>query len=128
MDPISLVIAALAAGATAALKDTASFAVMDAYAGLKGLIRRRFHADDDALILLERAEAQPDGEHAALAERLRATAAASDQELVDASRAVLIETDPAGFQAGRYDVRISGGKGIVVGDRATVTMNFDDRE
>jgi hypothetical protein len=128
MDPISLVIAALAAGATAALKDTASTAVTDAYAGLKGLIRRRFKADDDALMLLERAEAQPEGKHASLAERLRATAAESDQELVDAARAVLIEADPAGFQAGRYDVRISGGKGIVVGDHAAVTMNFDDRD
>jgi len=34
--------------------------------------------------------------------------------------------DPAGSEAGKYDVRITGGKGIVVGDNASVTMNFNN--
>ena len=42
MEPTTLIIGALAAGATAAAKDTASQAVKDAYAGLKTLIQRRF--------------------------------------------------------------------------------------
>ena len=42
MDPITLIVAALAAGAAAGLGDTASQAIKDAYAGLKGLIKRRF--------------------------------------------------------------------------------------
>ena len=41
---------------------------------------------------------------------------------------MLERVDPDGARAGRYDVRISGGKGIVVGDQATVTMNFDERD
>jgi hypothetical protein len=39
MDPISLILAALGAGALAAAKDTAGTAVKDAYQGLKTLIR-----------------------------------------------------------------------------------------
>lgn len=34
--------------------------------------------------------------------------------------------DPAGTRAGKNDVRITGGKGIVVGDATTVTMTFND--
>jgi Flp pilus assembly pilin Flp len=42
MDPISLIITALVAGALAATKDTAETAVKDAYQGLKTLIKKKF--------------------------------------------------------------------------------------
>ncbi len=45
MEPISLIIAALVAGATAAAKDTAEKTVKDAYEGLKTLIKRKFEGD-----------------------------------------------------------------------------------
>ena len=38
MDPVSLIVTALATGAAAALKDTAGEAVKDAYSGLKSLL------------------------------------------------------------------------------------------
>jgi hypothetical protein len=41
MDPVSLVVAALAAGAASGVGETASDAVRDAYAGLKELVRAR---------------------------------------------------------------------------------------
>ena len=41
MEPVSLIVAALAAGAVAGAENTATEAVKDAYAGLKGLVRRR---------------------------------------------------------------------------------------
>lgn len=44
MDPISLIVAALAAGVAASAKDVAGSAVKDAYCGLRGLIIRRLHA------------------------------------------------------------------------------------
>lgn len=40
MDPVSLVVTALAAGAAIGLKDTASAAVTDAYENLKVLVKR----------------------------------------------------------------------------------------
>jgi hypothetical protein len=44
MEPTTLIISALVAGATAALKETASQAVKDAYAGLKALVQKHFAA------------------------------------------------------------------------------------
>jgi len=42
MDPVSLIEAALVAGAAASTQDVASQAVKDAYAGLKTLLNRLF--------------------------------------------------------------------------------------
>ena len=126
MDPISLIIAALAAGAIAGLKDTAGGAVRDAYAGLKALIRRRFAGNPEAEAELDHSERQPQGDQAKLAQHLQAAGAAGDEELIRAAQALLKQADPAGARAGKYDVHITGGKGIVVGDAATVTMTFND--
>lgn len=120
MDPVSLIIAALIAGASAGAKATAATAVEDAYGALKGLIRRRLgRAEVPAL-------EQPEAERERLAELLRDAGADRDEEVVRAAQAVLAQLDPAGARGGKYDVNISGGKGIVVGDAATVTMNFGD--
>lgn len=126
MDPISLIIAALAAGAAAGVKDTASQAVKDAYAGLKALLRSRFAGNRQAEAALGKVERQPESGQALLAEHLRAAGADGDRELISAARALLEQADPAGARAGKYNVRITGGKGIVVGDAANVTMNFND--
>jgi hypothetical protein len=53
MEPISLIIAALGAGAIAAAKDTASTAVKDAYQGLKTLIKKKFESEPKAQMVLE---------------------------------------------------------------------------
>lgn len=126
MDPISLIIAALAAGAMAGVKNSADEMVKDAYASLKALLRRRFAGNRHAEAALDRSEQQPEAGHAELAQLLQATGAAGDEELIAAAQALLRQADPAGAGAGKYDVRITGGKGIVVGDAATVTMTFND--
>jgi hypothetical protein len=41
MDPITLIVTALVAGAALGVQDTASEMVKDAYASLKALVRRR---------------------------------------------------------------------------------------
>lgn len=128
MDPVSLIIAALAAGAMAGMKDTAGQAVQDAYAGLMKLLRRRLAGNRQAEAMLDQSEHRPgaDQVQAQLAQHLRVAGAADDAELLKAAQAVLRRADPAGTRAGKYDVRITGGKGIVVGDAATVTMTFKD--
>jgi hypothetical protein len=128
MDPISLIVAAVVAGASAAARETAGTAVKDAYSGLKELIRRRFSGDKDAEAQLEQAEQNPDGDQTQLKDRLEATGAGRDGALLAAARTLLEQVDPEGARAGKYDVRISGGKGIVVGDRNTVPMTFNDRD
>jgi hypothetical protein len=126
MDPISLILAALAAGATAAVKDTAGEAVKDAYAGLKALVRRRFGADSKAEAELEALERQPEADPVALRAQLEGAGADHDDEILRVARELLEQLDPDGARAGKYRVNVSGGKGVVVGDNATVTMNFDE--
>jgi hypothetical protein len=122
MDPVSLVVAALVAGATAGTKDTASAAIADAYAGLKALVRRRFGGEPDAESELEQIE--QGGDPAALERRLEA--AGVDEDLVKQATGLLERLDPDGSREGKYRVQITGGQGTVVGDNATVTMNFGE--
>ncbi len=53
MEPVSLIIAALTAGAVAAAKDTAEKGVKDTYQGLKTLIKRKFANDALAQAMVE---------------------------------------------------------------------------
>jgi hypothetical protein len=118
VDPISLIVAALVAGASSAARDTAGEAVRDAYAGLKSLLRRRFGGDEPKGL------DAPSEHEESLKERLRQAGAAGDEELVRAAQEVMKHADPEGTRAGKYTVTITGGQGIVVGDKNTTTMNF----
>ena len=83
MDPITLVVTAIAAGASAALKSTAESAVKDAYQGLKRLISRRYEDVD-----VDPVERRPGSEakRQSLAEDLDAAGAARDRELLEAAQ------------------------------------------
>jgi hypothetical protein len=116
MDPVSLIVLALAAGAGAGLKDTAAQAVKDAYGGLKSLARRRLHGQPDGELVLDRHETSPKTWAAPLAEALTGAGAGQDPELIAAARALLRLTDPAGSQQGKYQVLVTGSSGVMVGD------------
>lgn len=86
MEPVSIIVAALVAGAAAAFKDTAAQAIKDAYAGFKTLIQRKYgHVSVDAL------ERKPDSEAKQLSVRedLTDAGAGADQELLDRAKALL---------------------------------------
>ncbi|MEU2013861.1 hypothetical protein [Nocardia sp. NPDC019302] len=86
MDPVTLVAAAVAAGAAAGLTDTAKQAVVDAYQGLKGLISGRYHSVDMAIV-----ESRPEAasRRVVLAEELAEAGAGDDQELLTAAQHLL---------------------------------------
>jgi hypothetical protein len=125
VDPVSLIVAALAAGASAALKETASAAAKDAYAGLKSLLKRK--AGDQPLVqdVIEKHEAEPEVWDKPLQAELGKAGVADDEDVVRAAQRLLALVDPAGAQSGKYNVTITGGKGIVVGDHAHVEMTFE---
>jgi hypothetical protein len=52
MDPVTLIVTALAAGAASALQDGTAEAVKDAYGRLKGLVKRRFAGRSKAELVL----------------------------------------------------------------------------
>jgi hypothetical protein len=131
VDPVTLIVAALVAGASSGLKDTAGAAVKDAYAELKLLVRKYFGGDpsparspvEDGVAAIER---NPRADVSALHAALQRSGAGEDAALVRAAAELLTRADPAGAALGKYRVSISGGKGIVVGNEGTVSMTFND--
>ena len=124
MEPISLILAALAAGATAAAKDTASQAVKDAYEGLKTLIKRKFGGQAGAEAALDGYAAKPEVWKEPVKDALQTTAAAHDAEILKAATELMTKLDPQGAAAGKYSVTAESIQGMVQGDHANVVMNF----
>jgi len=104
MDPVTLILTALAAGAALGVKDTASAAVKDAYEGLKTLVRKRFAGRRDGELVLARYEEAPDTWKDPLTAELTEAGAAADEHLVTAAQALMQLVDAAGTAAGKYQV------------------------
>ena len=117
MDPVTLIVMALAAGAAAGVKDTASTAVKDAYNGLKALVKKRFAGHPDAEMVLTKYETAPDTWQAPLTAELKQAAAGQDADLVTAAQALMNLVDKAGTRAGKYAVDVRGAQGVQVGDQ-----------
>jgi hypothetical protein len=107
MDPVTLIVAALVAGAAAGLKDTASSAIKDAYNGLKGLLRRKLACRPDGELVLARHEQEPQVWDKPLAQELTAAGAGDDPALIAAAQALMQLVDAAGAAAGKYQVAAS---------------------
>jgi len=141
MDPITLIVAAVAAGVSAGLKDTAAAGIKDAYAGLRRLITDRFGAVDVTPV-----EKRPESEakRRSLEEDLAQVGAGGDDEILEAARRVIDEVrkhDPGAAAAIGIDldrsVVVGGsitGSTVVAGDRNVVggasssTAPIEDQE
>jgi hypothetical protein len=121
MDPITLIATAIAAGAVVGLKDTASSARRDAYAGLKALVRRRIAAQPDAEMVLARYEKAPEVWQAPLKAGLGEAAADRNADLVSAAQAPMNLIDEAGTQTGKYRVDGRCAQGVQITYQATAS-------
>lgn len=122
MDPI---LAALAAGAAAALKDTATQAVKDGYAALKAKLSEKFAPNPKHGRALEGFVEEPEDYQKPMEKAIVESGAAQDPEI--AALATKLSQSLQGLSSGKtVNVQFNGPvKGAVVGDNATVTMNFD---
>ena len=127
MDPVSVVLAALSAGATAAAQDTVSQAVKDAYAGLKMLVKKRFEKKPHAEMALAEYEHDPDTWEKPLQKSLVEAGVDQDEAIVWQAQQVLKLVNPQQASQGKYNVQIGEGKGIVIGDHAQVTQTFGEQ-
>lgn len=86
MDPIGIIVSALASGAAAGLKPTAENAIKDAYAGLKSMIQRKYSRID-----LQPIENKPESQskRESIAEDLSDAGAGGDQELLDLAKVLI---------------------------------------
>ncbi len=124
MDPITLILTALAAGATAAAKDTAGTAVKDAYEALKTLIKNQFAGDPFAQGMIDAKPEEIKQVEGFLKDKItKAGVDKNDDVLKKAEeiREIMKKEDPEGASTGKYDFR--GAKGVqVAGDSSTQTQ------
>ena len=114
IDPITAaIVAALAAGLTEVGKNT----IVDAYTGLKSLLKKKFGDDSKVVKAVDNLEEEKDskGYQITLQEQIAKAKADQDQELVQAAQALLreIRTQPGGEQhiqsiVGNYNAMVSG--------------------
>jgi hypothetical protein len=127
MDPVTLIVTALAAGAASALQDGASATVKDAYTRLKTLVMKRFASRPKGELVLAEHEAAPQTWEAPLAAELSAAGAEGDADLVAAAQALMRLVDEAGSRSGKYVLTIRDSQGVQVGDHNTQTNTFGPR-
>lgn len=121
MDAISLIIAALGAGALAATKDTAGTAVKDAYQALKTLIKKKFseQGKEDDSNIIDKNEKKLDSEafKALLKEELINLGVDKDAEIIKLAQELLKQEKPEELAPGKTNVVFQGEvKGAQVGN------------
>ena len=116
MEPISMILAALLAGAAKGLGQSAANAVQDAYAGLRDALRRRLAGKPAAEDAVEQYTSDPEAWKGNLEVHLKQAGADRDQAVLDAAASVMRLVDPAGAGTGKYSVNLAGAQGVQVGD------------
>lgn len=116
MDPITLIVTALAAGAALGVQDTASAMIKDAYASLKALVTKRLGGGPGAELVLAKHEGAPESWQAPLMAELAESGADGDHDLIVAAQALLDLVGDAGGRAGKYTVDVRGAQGVQIGD------------
>jgi hypothetical protein len=127
MDPVTVIVTALTAGAASALQDGASAAVKDAYAQLKALVKVRFAGRPKGELVLAEYEAAPQTWEAPLAAELSAADAERDADLLAAAQVLMSLVDEEGTRSGKYLVTVHDSQGVQVGDHNTQTNTFGPR-
>ena len=119
MDPVALIVTALAAGAGSAVQDGASDAVKGAYTRLREAVCERLAGYPDGELALARHEAGRQAGQAPLAAVLARAGAGNDAGLAAAALAVMELLDGGGARAGKYAVPVTESQGVQVGDHNT---------
>ena len=124
MEPVSVIIAALVAGATAAAKDTAEKTVKDAYEGFKTLIKRKFEGDSLAQGLVDAKPEEIEQVEELLKDKISQAGIDKDEEVIKVAEEIMKQEDPEGFQEGKYNTNVEvGGDVIGVAGTNTGTIN-----
>ncbi|MGK7899304.1 MAG: hypothetical protein AB4372_38230 [Xenococcus sp. (in: cyanobacteria)] len=122
MEPISLIIAALVAGATKAASDI----VPDTYNLLKTLIQRKFADDPKAEMVFEEYKTDSKTYEAPLKKKLAEAGADKDEEIITKALDLLKELKSQEYESGKFNVVINGKVyGSAIGNNNTVNNEFN---
>lgn len=122
MDPVTLIVSAVALGAAAGAKDVVPQAIKDAYAGFKGLLVRKFGSAASVEDAVKQVEDKPEseGRKVVLQEEIEAAKPAIDAELIAKAEALLKQLQEAGqAPAGvSYTAALTGSGAVAQGQGA----------
>jgi hypothetical protein len=129
MDPVTLaIVAAVTAGITASAGKVAEKAVLDAYEGLKGLIKKKFGGDGQVPKAIADLEGEPDFKpyQEGLKQRIEVAKVHNDPEILKAAQALLdlLQDKPAGAQAIQHVQHVYGDYSAAAGPYGTATVNI----
>jgi thioredoxin-like negative regulator of GroEL len=129
MEPVSLIVTALAAGAASGavkgLTESASAGAKKAWQALRDAVAARFADAPTAQVVLTEHASDPDTYDKAMAKQLQLTGADTDPRIVALAQELMTLIDPAGTNAGKYTIDLRGAQGVQVGDHNTQTNTFN---
>lgn len=112
MDPVSVIVGALAAGALAGAQDAASSSIRDSYEHLKSLLRNRFGGRVAAETALDEHEQDPASWEPALRSELLRAGIDTDHQVVEHAQALLGMISPESSAGGdTFNVDNRGSRG-----------------
>ena len=125
MDPVAIIVTALTAGAVTALQETAGTAVKDTYSSLVALLKKKFGNDSKSQVALEGYAEDPKTWRKPLEKAIKKTRASEDKAILEIAQK-LLELIQSLKASPKFNIEIDGNvEGIVQGDNAKVTMNFN---
>jgi hypothetical protein len=131
MEPVTLVLTALAAGAGAGVLDSLKDDIRDkaraAYKKLRSLVAKRVEGRPHGELALAEYGSAPEKWEGLLTAELSEAGAAGDADLLDTAKAFLELVDQAGAARGKYNVTIRDSQGVQVGDGNVQFNQFPGR-
>ena len=124
MEPITLIVTALAFGATEMSKGALSEVGKDAYSILKALLQKHFVGNEEAEHALIHHDKKPEIYAKPLEAALQQAKVEQDAEVLKQAKVLLAAADPTGTAQGKYNISVSGGQGNQFGDGNAQTNNF----
>jgi hypothetical protein len=124
MDPVTLIVTALTAGAASAVQDDAKGVVKAAFARLRTLVKERLAGRPGGELVLTQQARMPDVYRKPLEHELKESGAAADSALIIAAQELMKLIDGPGSAAGKYVVSVKDSAGVQIGDHNTQVNNY----
>src|SRR5438105_1895053 len=94
MDPITLILSALSAGAATSLQSTTSDVIKDLYNGLKTRIQHKLFGKQNAELVLSEYESDPQTWETPLKKILAQERIDQEQDILEAARSLILQINP----------------------------------
>src|SRR5262249_19171788 len=124
MDPVSVIVAALIAGAGVGAKDVASAAVKDTYQALRRLVESRLAPRSDIAALLDGQDNDGSDRERRLMDVVVDSGVDRDPEVITSAERLLALMDTKRPEESKYSVDLRDAKGVQVGDGNTQNNSF----